>query len=132
MTNTSTRRTLAKQTLAVLAVLGCSATVAWAQAYPAKAITIVVPFPPGGTTDVTARLIGAEMSKTLGQPIIIENKAGANGNIGSTFVARANPDGYTLLASGIGSNAVNHASGSDTQQRSSRVNRRCGRRSGLC
>jgi tripartite-type tricarboxylate transporter receptor subunit TctC len=93
--------------LAAIAVVSVTAPLS-AQTYPAKPITIVVPFPPGGTTDVTTRLVAAEMSKTLGQPIIIENKAGANGNIGSTAVARANPDGYTLLATGIGSNAINH------------------------
>lgn len=81
---------------------------AQAQTYPSKVITIIVPFPPGGTTDVTTRVVAAEMSKTLGQPVIVENKAGANGNIGSGFVAKAAPDGYTLLATGVGSNAVNH------------------------
>jgi tripartite-type tricarboxylate transporter receptor subunit TctC len=94
--------------MALAAAVSFHATGALAQTYPSKAITIVVPFPPGGTTDVTTRLVAAEMSKSLGQPIIIENKAGANGNIGSTAVARATSDGYTLLASGIGSNAVNH------------------------
>jgi tripartite-type tricarboxylate transporter receptor subunit TctC len=79
-----------------------------AQAWPARPITLVVPFPPGGTTDVTARLVAQEISGPLGQSIVIENKAGANGNIGSAQVARAAPDGYTLLASGVGSNAVNH------------------------
>lgn len=80
----------------------------FAQAFPSKAITLVVPFPPGGTTDVTARLVATHMQQTLGQPIIIENKPGANGNIGSAAVVKAAPDGYTLLATGIGSNAVNH------------------------
>lgn len=101
------RRAILRATLALGAVL-VGAGAAFAQAFPTKPITIVVPFPPGGTTDVTARVVGAEMAKTLGQPIIIENKAGANGNIGSAQVARAAPDGYTLLATGIGSNAVNH------------------------
>jgi tripartite-type tricarboxylate transporter receptor subunit TctC len=82
---------------------------AFAQAdYPNKVVTIIVPFPPGGTTDVTARQIAAELTKSMGQTFIVENKAGANGNIGSAQVARAAPDGYTLLMSGVGSNAVNH------------------------
>ncbi len=95
---------------AVLA--GAGATIitrpALAQAWPARTITLVVPFPAGGTTDVTARLIAQEISGPLGQSIVVENKGGANGNIGSLQVARAAPDGYTLLASGVGSNAVNH------------------------
>ncbi|MGL4976297.1 MAG: Bug family tripartite tricarboxylate transporter substrate binding protein [Bosea sp. (in: a-proteobacteria)] len=93
-------------------LVGASATIitrpALAQAWPARPITLVVPFPPGGTTDVTARLVALEIAKPLGQTIIVENKAGANGNIGSAQVARSAPDGYTLLATGVGSNAVNH------------------------
>ncbi|MFM9974264.1 MAG: Bug family tripartite tricarboxylate transporter substrate binding protein, partial [Beijerinckiaceae bacterium] len=93
-------------------LVGAGATIitrpALAQAWPARTITLVVPFPAGGTTDVTARLIAQEISGPLGQSIVVENKGGANGNIGSLQVARAAPDGYTLLASGVGSNAVNH------------------------
>lgn len=81
---------------------------AHSQVFPTKTITIVVPFPPGGTTDVTARLIAADMAKDLGQSVIVENKPGANGNVGSAQVSKASPDGYTLLMSGVGSNAVNH------------------------
>ena len=73
-----------------------------AQAWPSKPITYVVPFPPGGTSDLTARLIGQEISKGLGQPVVVENRAGANGNIGSAAVAKAPPDGYTLLLGNIG------------------------------
>ncbi len=103
-----TRRQLGAALAALATALTAAAGPLVAQSYPSKVITIIVPFPPGGTTDVTARLVAAEMSKTLGQAIIIENKAGANGNIGSAAVARAAPDGYTLLATGVGSNAVNH------------------------
>ena len=68
-----------------------------AQAYPSKQIRIIVPWAPGGSTDVLARLIGVKMSENWGQPAIVENKPGASGNIGSELVVKAPPDGYTLL-----------------------------------
>lgn len=105
--------TLTRRTAVALMASMLASTPAFAQdgaaGFPAKPVTIIVPFPPGGTTDLTARQIAAALTKSLGQPVIIENKAGANGNIGSSAVARATPDGYTLLMSGIGSNAINHA-----------------------
>jgi tripartite-type tricarboxylate transporter receptor subunit TctC len=67
-----------------------------AQAFPSKPVRLVVPFPPGGI-DTQARVIGQKMAEDLGQPVVIENRAGANGNIGSEHVARSAPDGYTLL-----------------------------------
>jgi tripartite-type tricarboxylate transporter receptor subunit TctC len=73
-----------------------------AQAWPSKPVTLVVPFPPGGSSDMIARSIGAKMQETLGQPVVVENKAGATGTIGAGQVKRAAPDGYTLLVSSLG------------------------------
>lgn len=75
-------------------------------AYPSRPITIIVPFAPGGNLDVTTRIVGAELSKILGQPITVDNKAGAGGAIGHQALARANPDGYTLLTTANGSFTV--------------------------
>lgn len=76
-------------------------------AWPSKPVTYVVPFAAGGTTDVLARLIGQRLSQTLGQSVVVENRAGAGGNIGSDFVAKAAPDGYTILGGTISSHAIN-------------------------
>jgi tripartite-type tricarboxylate transporter receptor subunit TctC len=83
--------------VAGLATLG--ATTAHAQAWPTKPVTFVVPSAPGGTTDFTARLVSDGLAQALGQPVVIDNKAGGAGNIGNQLVARAKPDGYTLLVS---------------------------------
>jgi len=84
-----------KRLLAV--ILACIALPLHAQGFPTKAIHIVVPFPPGGGTDVVARAVAPRMQELLGQPIIVENRAGAGGNIGTEFVAKSPADGYTLL-----------------------------------
>ena len=78
-----------------------------AQTYPVKPIRIVVPWAPGGSTDVLARLIGIKMSENWGQPAVVENKPGASGNIGSELVAKAPPDGYTLLVGSVSTHAMN-------------------------
>jgi tripartite-type tricarboxylate transporter receptor subunit TctC len=83
-------------TLAALALCAAAGS-AWAQAYPAKPIHIVVPFPAGGATDLGSRIIGQKMAENWGQPVIVENRPGANTIIGAEAVARAAPDGYTLL-----------------------------------
>lgn len=75
--------------------------------YPSRAVKIVVPFAPGGATDITARLVGEKLAKKWNQPVIVENHAGAGGNVGSDLVAKAKPDGYTLLVGVTGSHAIN-------------------------
>ena len=84
-----------------------SATSALAQTYPSKPIKIVVPFPAGGIADLYARLIGARLTDTWGQPIVVENRTGAGGNIGADAVAKSSPDGYTLVMGSFGTHAVN-------------------------
>src|ERR1700704_2994333 len=83
-------------------VIVCLATSALAQSYPTRPIRLIAPFPAGGLADVLARLVGDEMGKSLGQPIIVENRTGAGGNTGADAVAKAEPDGYTLLMSSAG------------------------------
>jgi len=90
--------------LATLLLAG-TASAAW----PEKPITIIVPAAPGGTTDISARLVGEKMSKTLGQTVVVENKAGAAGIIGSQALARSKPDGYTLGMGNVGPNAINYS-----------------------
>ena len=94
--------------LAAALVLGFAAHPAGAQSYPSRPITLVVPLGPGGSTDVIARIVGEGMRATLGQPLIVENTAGAGGTLGVGRVARAAPDGYTI---GIGQWGTNVASG---------------------
>ena len=83
-------------------VLSAAAVGAFAQAWPSKPVTMVVPFPPGGSTDFIARAIGPSLTKTFGQTFIVDNKAGATGTIGAAAVKRAAPDGYTFLVTSLG------------------------------
>jgi tripartite-type tricarboxylate transporter receptor subunit TctC len=91
-----------REVLAATVLVLFAAVPAGAQEFPAKPVTVVVPSPPGGSVDLTARAVAAAMSKVLGQPFTIDNRAGAAGGIGHQFVARAAPDGYTLVASANG------------------------------
>lgn len=91
-------------------VLGCAALalsgVANAQPWPQKPIRIIVPYPPGGTSDILARALGPGLTSALGQAVVVENKPGATGNIGADLVAKSPPDGYTVLLADIGSLAI--------------------------
>jgi tripartite-type tricarboxylate transporter receptor subunit TctC len=96
--------------LALAALSGFAAAGgALAQPYPNRPIRFVIPYPPGGASDVTARTLGAKLSESLGQPVVIENRPGANGIIALENVAKSPPDGYTLLMANLGPNAINAA-----------------------
>jgi tripartite-type tricarboxylate transporter receptor subunit TctC len=92
--------------IALLMALACGAAAA-AEAWPAKPVHLVVPFPPGSSPDLVARMLTDKLAQALGQPVIVENKPGAGGNIGTGMVAKAEPDGYTLCLSIPGPLAVN-------------------------
>ncbi|WP_312791126.1 tripartite tricarboxylate transporter substrate binding protein [Diaphorobacter nitroreducens] len=90
---------------ALLGALAAAAALAlpgaWAQTWPSRSVSIIVPFPAGGTTDVLARALGQELSKTLGQPVVVENKPGAGATLGADYVAKSKADGYTLLMGAV-------------------------------
>lgn len=112
MKHSFSRRLLLTAGLAVAAMAGT--VPAFAQSdYPARPVTIVIPFPPGGSTDLLARKIGEELSRSLGQPFVVENLGGAGGAVGANNVAQSSPDGYRLLMGVTGSNAISAALRSD-------------------
>jgi len=94
-------RRIALTTILALAVGSCGLSAAIAQPYPARPIKMIVPFPPGGPVDVTARIVAQHLPRTLGQTVVVENRAGAAGALGAKAVASADPDGYTLLCGNI-------------------------------
>ena len=95
------------RTLLAATALGLSAPAAMAQAYPAKPLRLVVPFAPGGVTDTSARVVADRLGARLGQAVVVENRPGASGNIGTQQVAQAAPDGYTLLLGFDGTMVIN-------------------------
>jgi tripartite-type tricarboxylate transporter receptor subunit TctC len=97
------------RTLLAATVVVCFAASAQAQNYPSKPITLIVPFPAGSTTDLVGRILQDELAKAVGQTVVIDNRGGAGGSVGTEAVARSAPDGYTLLMGTIGTHSINPA-----------------------
>ena len=97
--------TLSKVLFALI-TMGIGAAALAQPDYPGKAIRLVVPFPPGGTPDIQARMLGEKLSQRLSQPVVIDNRSGGGGIVGMEIVARAPADGYTILSAAVGSWAV--------------------------
>jgi tripartite-type tricarboxylate transporter receptor subunit TctC len=98
-----------RSVLAGAASLAIAPRAAFAQPYPQRPITLIVPFAPGGSTDILARIVAEHLRQSLGQPVVIENRTGASGNIGTAVVARAAPDGHTLLFNTMSVHTMNQA-----------------------
>ena len=103
----SKRRARVLVSLALGALLQLASVTALAQAYPSRPIKVVVPYPPGGYYDMMARVVGQKMAEGLGQQVVVENRAGANGILGTEFTAKSAPDGYTIMTGGIGPHSIN-------------------------
>src|SRR5688500_2631283 len=95
--------------LLAAAAIGLLAGIGSTIAYPTKPVTMVVPFPPGGSTDIVGRVIAEGLSKQIGQPVVIENRGGAGGTVGTAAVAKAAPDGHTLSIGTTSTHAVGPA-----------------------
>jgi tripartite-type tricarboxylate transporter receptor subunit TctC len=96
------------------AALALAPSLPFAQAYPTKPVTMVVPYPPGGATDIIGRVLAQKLSDRLGQQVVVDNRSGAGGNIGAQMVASAKPDGYTLLMGAMTSHSINATLQKDT------------------
>jgi tripartite-type tricarboxylate transporter receptor subunit TctC len=101
--------TLSRRSFLAAAASLAAAPRAFAQGYPQRPISLIVPWAPGGSTDILARIVGQHLHQSMGQPIVIENRTGAAGNIGTQAVARAAPDGYTILFNTMSVHTMNHA-----------------------
>jgi len=101
------RRTLVTAVAATLSLAAAGG--AWAQGYPSKPVRLIVPFAPGGTTDIVARVVSEKLGPILGQTVIVENKAGGGGSVGATEIARSAPDGYTIGMATVSTTAANPA-----------------------
>jgi tripartite-type tricarboxylate transporter receptor subunit TctC len=97
---------ISRRDFCVAAAAGAAST-AWAQAYPSKSVTMLVPQAPGGTNDAVARILGQKLSERMGQPVVVDNRPGAGGNIGTVLAAQAPKDGYTLLLTISSTQAIN-------------------------
>src|SRR4051794_14067407 len=95
-------------TMLAALLLAATGNVAWcAEAWPSHSIRFIVPYPPGGPTDLMARSMSGRLSEALGQPVVVDNRPGAGGNVGADIAAKAPPDGYTLLMGAISTHAIN-------------------------